>query len=408
MIKKLQIKFVIIIMSIMSVVLVGIFGAVNITMYNSTNKQTTDMLKKIADSDGLMKGFKPNMLNSPNDPPPDERREPIPQTNFSVKLDSVSNVIEIISDRNQSYTEDEISAFLEAALKSGNSYGSTGTLKYLIQQKSYGKIVVFLDNSIQASSAMRLFWITLIVGIVSLTVIFSVSLYLSRWAITPVKKAYEAQKRFVADASHELKTPLTVISANADVLSTELCDNKWLQFIMAETARMSELVNNLLYLAKSDASESVYSMEEFDLSNAVTGASLPFESLCYEANKMLTLDIDEDIICKGDEQKLCRVAIILLDNAVKHANENGKITVSLTQQGSKKIISVHNTGQGIASEDKTKLFDRFYRGDSSRARQTGGYGLGLSIAKAIVDGHKGKITVESEKDKGAKFTVILP
>lgn len=405
MIRKLQIKFVIIIMAIMIAVLICIFGAMNIIMLNSTNERTVDTLKKIAEHDGKMRGG--GMLKPPDDTLLPKWDEPPPQLNFSVKISDKGTITEVLSDRNQIYTEEEVGEYVTKAVHSGKTMGSIGTFKYYIEQKPYGKIVVFVDNSMQLSSTIRLFWISIVVGFIALIAIFIISLYLSRWAIKPVEKAYEAQKQFVADASHELKTPLTVISANADVLLSEIEDNKWLRFIKSETRRMSELVNNLLYLAKSDAVEDKYTSCEFDLSNSILGTVLPFESVCYENHKTLSLDIKEGIQYKGDEQRLMQVVIILLDNAIKNSDENGTIKVSLLSQKGKKIISVYNTGEGILETDRAKIFDRFYRGDSSRARQTGGYGLGLSIAKTIIKAHKGKLTVESENGRWALFIATL-
>jgi len=170
---------------------------------------------------------------------------------------------------------------------------------------------------------------------------------------------------------------------------------------------MALLVNDLLYLAKADSTENVYHMSDFDLSNIVMSASLPFESVAFESSKTLTFEIQEGIYYKGDESRIKQVIVILLDNAIKNANENGDVKVSLSVQNGKKVITVYNTGEGVDEEEAKKLFKRFYRGDSSRARETGGYGLGLSIAKTIVDAHKGKITIEGEKGKWVSFIVTL-
>lgn len=407
MIKKLQIKFMVIIMSIMAVVIFGIFVTINLTMYQSTHLQSINMMKRIAENDGLIKNAgKLNPIKTV-DSGSESDFAPIPQINFSIKLDKDGQIIEVISDRTQNYTQQEVTEYLKHAQAFQKATGTAGGLKFLIAQKPYGEIIVFLDNSMQASATIRLFWVTLFVGLASLVVIFFISLHLSSWAIKPVKDAYEAQKRFVADASHELKTPLTIISANADVLSGEIGTNKWLGFIKTESLRMGELVNNLLYLAKSDASENTYQMVEFDLSDAIISTILPFESSCYESRKQLVLDIPPQITITGDRQRLMQVLIILLDNALKNTTDQAEIKISLALQNSKKMISVYNTGDGLSKEDENKIFDRFYRGDSSRARQTGGYGLGLSIAKTIVDAHKGKISVENQPGQGVKFTVTL-
>lgn len=405
MIKKLRIKFICIIMTILTVVLLCIFGAINITMYKSTNRQTLETLTRIAHNDGQMRPV--GRLDFPIDAPRDSMEYPTPQLNFSVKLDTEGNILEILSDRSQVYAPSDVQNYLDTALQSNTTYGNIGNLKYLSMNKDYGQIIVFLDNSMQINATARLFWITLTISCISLIAIFIIALFLSDWAIKPVKKTYEAQKLFIADASHELKTPLTIISANVDVLVSNMGESKWLSFIKEEVLRMSQLVNNLLYLAKSDAAQNAYALVEYNLSEVLNNVALPFESTCFEEHKKLTFGIQENVIHKGDKHRLAQVIVILLDNAVKNTNENGEIVLSLYQQNGKKVITVYNTGHGITPLEKEKIFDRFYRGDSSRERKTGGYGLGLPIAKTIIDAHKGKILVDSEYGQWAKFTILL-
>ncbi len=404
MIKKLKIKFIVIIMSLMTIVLLLIFGAINITMFKTGERQSINMMRDIAKNDGMM-GFdrKPNQPIDFDNPV----KKPTRQIYLSVKLNQNNECFEIISDKNLSLTQDDILSLVDTVLEKNKDIGKLDDFHYLIQSASYGKIIVFLDNSTEMNMTYRLLWTSLGIGIASLVAVFIISLFLSSWAIKPVKTAFEAQRQFVADASHELKTPLTIVATNADVLGGEIGENKWLGYIKAEAQRMALLVNDLLYLAKADSTENVYHMSDFDLSNIVMNASLPFESVAFESSKTLTFEIQEGIYYKGDESRIKQVVVILLDNAIKNANENGDVKVSLSVQSGKKVITVYNTGEGVDEEEAEKLFKRFYRGDSSRARETGGYGLGLSIAKTIVDAHKGKITIEGEKGKWVSFIVTL-
>ncbi|MBQ2481928.1 MAG: GHKL domain-containing protein, partial [Treponema sp.] len=231
----------------------------------------------------------------------------------------------------------------------------------------------------------------------------------SRIAVEPVEEAFLRQRNFIADASHELKTPIAVIGANIDVVEQELPGNKWLGYIKTENSRMAELVKNLLYLAKNDADRNNLCMMKFDFANAVEGAALPFESVAMEQGKSMDISVPEEPLwVMGDESHIKQVAVILIDNAIKNSDAGAVIKISVRAEGKKGFLTVYNTGRGIAEKDIPQIFNRFYRADSSRARSTGGYGLGLTIAKSIADSHRGKITVKSEEGKYAEFTFMMP
>lgn len=209
--------------------------------------------------------------------------------------------------------------------------------------------------------------------------------------------------------SHELKTPLTVISANADIVlanrdSTVSEQEKWLNYIKQETERMTKLINEMLYLAKHDDGRAEEEMLPFDLSEAAESCTLPFESVCFENGVQFYTEIQPDIGIVGSPSAIKQVMMILLDNAVKYAGENGFVRFLLHADGDRVTLSVNNTGERIPPELIPHIFERFYRVDESRARDKGGYGLGLSIAKSIVDRHGGRITVKSDEETGNTFT----
>ena len=301
--------------------------------------------------------------------------------------------------------------YIEYANEAVNSHwdrGEIGNYAYMIQLKSYGKIIVFLDVSQYHRTGTTLFFTTLFMGIIAIILFTLLSLGLSFWLVKPVKENFERQKRFISDASHELKTPLAVISANTDVLESIKFKNKWLTYIRAEAQRMSELVNELLTLARlDDKSGHKLIMTEINLSDLVLMTALPFESTVFEMGKKFDVDVQPDIKCRGDESALKHILTILIDNAVKYSAEHGEISVKLYNQSNKHIIEVYNTGEGIKPENLSKIFERFFRQDESRNSKTGGYGLGLSIAKSSVEAHGGKISVQSEYGKWVKFTAIL-
>ncbi|MGL4373308.1 MAG: sensor histidine kinase, partial [Turicibacter sp.] len=207
--------------------------------------------------------------------------------------------------------------------------------------------------------------------------------------------------------------PLAVIETTTDVLIANASEtiesqSKWLHYIKIETDRMSKLISNLLYLAKVDNNETVQTFFEYNLSESITTACLPLESLIFETGQHFDFEIEPDIFFTGEEESIKQVAIILLDNAMKYCSVEGEIKVALHKTLQGISLSVSNTGDGIAPEHLSKIFERFYRIDDSRTRETGGYGLGLSIAKSIIKQHHGTISVTSVPNELTTFKVSLP
>ena len=242
----------------------------------------------------------------------------------------------------------------------------------------------------------------------AMAVIFLISLWLSGLAVKPVKRAWEQQKQFVADASHELKTPLTVILANNNIMmshkeSTVADEHQWLESTEEEANHMKKLIDNMLFLAKSDAGETKVQLSEVNFSEITEGCALNFEPVAFEKEIMIDTDIMSDVTLDGDATQLNQLAHILVDNAVKYADRGTNVTIRLQKHGDSVEFSVNNIGTPISKEDAEHIFDRFYRAEKSRT--TKGYGLGLSIAQRITESMNGKISVESNKENGTTFTV---
>ena len=265
----------------------------------------------------------------------------------------------------------------------------------------------------ELSTLSRLLVFFVIIGVVGLLLIFAVSVALANWTIRPIEQAWEKQKQFVADASHELKTPLAVISANTDVVLSNPNDlvhnqEKFLNYIKDETVRMTRLVSNLLFIAKSDAKQLHSTPQSFDMSDLVSSVCLVFEPLVFEQEKTMDTAIQEHITYVGDQDRIKQLLTILLDNALLHSTEHAHIQVSLSQDCQQKIrLSVSNSGKDIPPDKLEKLFDRFYRLDESRAKRTGGSGLGLNIAQTIVQNHGGTIVAHSGQGV-VTFIATLP
>lgn len=290
--------------------------------------------------------------------------------------------------------------------------GTNEKFAYICKTTHVGVEVAFKSAQLHENTMDKLVVISIVIGVISLIVLFIVSIVIANKAIKPVEDSYNKQKRFIADASHELKTPLATIKTNLDILNSNGDDlvknqSKWLEYIDFQTDRMSKLVNNLLYLAKSDNNEQLGTKVNFNISDSIMKQLLTFEATIYENDLGIDYDIQENIEIYGDKEAFNQLVGILVDNAIKHSYKNTNINVSLKKEKQKLIFSVINNGDTIPQDEQERIFDRFYRVDKDRARETGGYGLGLSIAKSIVDKYKGKISVLS-KDNITNFKVEIP
>ena len=335
------------------------------------------------------------------------------KNSFSVKVDAFGNIEKVMKNVHGEISNETIKSLTDIIFEKVSQGETKGNYqqflwKSSVQNRSGRYLFVFLDNSPFFEYQSKLFKFELLFFIASQLVAMILTWKLSAWATMTIKKEFEKQKRFLSDAGHELKTPVSVISANVDVLMSSLPDNKWLQYIHSETERMADLVKKLLYLAKNDSMETKLSMDFFDLCAAVTEVILPFESVIYEQGKNLEMDFPEQVLVYGEKSSIKQVAVIFLDNALKNTEKDGRIKVSISSQKNKILLKVFNTGQGIKSEELDRIFNRFYRSDTSRNRMTGGTGLGLAIAQSIAGIHHGKVYASSEYGKWAEFTFEMP
>lgn len=337
--------------------------------------------------------------------------EPVPKSLgptefFIVMADESGNYVS--KQNNDDLTDENAQKYITKILDSGESTGMLNNFQFYQQDKDNGTMFVFTDKTAEMDMLHKLTRTTIMIGSIAFILLSVVSFYLSGLVMKPLKIAFEKQKQFVSDASHELKTPVTVISANADVLAGEIGENKWLTYIKSQTERMNILVNDLLNLTRLENNTSNdFVRTDFDLSKAIVNTALPFECQAFESNKNFVVQVDDGIKINGSEKHIKQMAAIFIDNALKYSKDGGLVRVSLVQDGDKKILSVYNTGQGVKEEDKDKIFERFFRSDESRNRATGGYGLGLAIAKSIIDKHKFKVQVENVEGSSICFVVTM-
>lgn len=308
---------------------------------------------------------------------------------------------------NEDLSADTAQNYITGVLNTGTETGTLNNFQFYQLPKENGTLMVFTDKRAELDMLSKLMRTTIIIGIAAFLILSVAAYFLSRQVMKPLKTAFEKQKQFVSDASHELKTPVTVISANADVLADEIGENKWLTYIKSQTERMNILVNDLLNLTRLENNTADFVKTDFDLSKAVVNTALPFECQAFETNKKFELDIEEGIFLNGSERHIKQMTAIFIDNALKYSGDGGIVRVTLKKSGDKRFLSIYNTGTGVKDSEKDKIFERFYRSDESRNRATGGYGLGLAIAKSIIDRHKFKVSVENIEGKSICFIITM-
>ena len=399
MLKKLQIKFVMINMTMVTVMLIVIFGLIyNFTEHN-LETENINMMRSIATN--------PFQLGRPNEPS-SELRLPF----FTLQLGMEG---EIISTGGGYYDLSDHRFLKDLIDQSTKEIQETGiieehNLRYYRTKMPMGTTLVFSDISSEKNTLNSLLQSFIIIGFISFFVFLGISIFLAKWAIKPVARAWQQQKQFVADASHELKTPLTVIMTNSELLqSTDFSEEEryhFLQSISLMSGQMKQLVEKLLILAKSDNLETPITMNTLDLSQLVLNAAISFEGIFVEKGLFLESFAEPDIKVHGNEDGLRQVIDILLDNAQKYSSQNSTTRIVLyTEDWKKCCIKVSNSGTPIPEDELKNIFQRFYRTDKARSRD-GSFGLGLSIAENIVQMHKGKIWAESQNGINSFFVEL--
>jgi len=333
---------------------------------------------------------------------------------FALKTDDEWNILSAQSklDLDHALYESVIAEISTSSSTKGRLKLNDISWAYMVEKNQSGYSVYALDVTSELKVVNNLIYTFILVGISMLIIIFIVNKLLANRYIAPVKEAFDKQKQFISDASHELKTPLSVIHTNTDVLLSnqeDVISNqlKWLHHIKTETERMKILTNDLLYLAEMDNKRSDLVFAPFDISKVVESVILTMEGVIYEKEVNLEYHIEPDLTAFGNVEQMKQLVMILLDNAIKYTNLQGLITVDLRKRHHEILLEITNTGEGITTEHLEKIFDRFYRNDPSRSRKNGGNGLGLAIAKSIVEKHKGKITVKSTPGASTTFSVRL-
>lgn len=490
MLKKLRRKFIAIAMLSVSIVLIAIVGTINIANYISTNEALDARLKLIAGNGGTFPdlleqknmGVEGNKTDSINKGTPTLKEPPSGKTDvqppedmnqadlnendikendlkrhgispesqfdtryFTVTINSKGDVKNIDTSKIASVSSENAAEYAKKLWKSGKKgdgkSGFAESCKYLTVDDDGSTMYIFLSCQRELSTIKTYILASVGISVFGLGVVFVMIYFFSGKILKPVSESYEKQKRFITDASHEIKTPLTIIDANTEVIEMIEGENEWTSSTRKQVARLTSLTEKLVFLSRMDEEATKLEMLEFSLSDAILDTAEPFKTVARTKGKKLTIDVTDKILYTGDEKTIRQLVSILLDNAMKYSgcsnagfekgniNKNNlnktiqtqndcattinpapEIEISLKQSGKNRIITVWNTVDETANIKKGRqdiLFERFYRTDTSHNSKTGGFGIGLSAAYAIVKAHKGKITAESKDGRSIKFTIVL-
>ncbi len=392
MIKRFRIKVTAIIMGVLTLLFIGILVAIYFASYQKSVDRTEAVLKKLCRKAGF------ELLDKP--------KNSSRYSNYFLVLVGENKEILKISNDDSGYTDKELGNMAAQLVDKRGMRGSVDNFSYYKIRRKTGTYVAFADNSQQTDYLNSLLYTMLFFGSFGVALLFLFSIGLSGWLVAPIANAFQKQKQFISDASHELKTPIAIITSNADTLEREVGEKKWIEYIRTEASRMNGLVSDLLQLAAMDSWENRNMFERLNLSELVLGIALPFESIAFEKQVNLNEEVENDIYILGDRVQLGQLIAILIDNALNYAQGNGNILVRLSQRREKKILTVSNTGEEIPACEREHIFERFYRLDKARVRENGNYGLGLAIAKSIAENHDGKISVTS-KNHITTFKVVF-
>ena len=397
MINKLRKKIFWIIQISLSVIILGIIIIFTSFSYKNTITSSTMFMERIERKDNV-KGEQPE----------DFREAKNDRDLFLINIDGVYR-LSIENNSVMRESEDVTDEIRNYAIKLSNKKSEEGYIgKYIYRIRKIGnngKEITLIENENAIKRLNTTIIIAVVIGLFGIFIIYIFAKRISKIIVKPVEDSFEKQKQFVSDASHELKTPLAVIEANADVLQSKVGENKWITYIQKEVQSMNKLVNDLLTLARME-NTTMSNNQDFDLSKEVQMTVAVFESMIYEKEIELETNINENIHFNGEKEDIKHIISILLDNAIKHTEENKRIIVNAQKEKNEIKIEVKNEGEPIPIEEQEKIFERFYRIDKARNRNEKRYGLGLSIAKEIVEKYNGTIKANS-KDGFTSFIVRL-
>lgn len=423
MIRKLQNKFILISMLSMLLVLTIIMASVNIINYRNVVQDAENVLHILSENNGEFPRNHPHETSDsterqtkdtppvPKEPRPDNfhmsPEMPYETRYFSVLISEDGAITSTNIDKIAAIDSEDASAYALRAWKQQKTSGFLSSYRYLKKSVSDGTLIIFVDCRRNLDTFGTFLFSSILVSLLGLFSVFVLVFFFSRLVMKPVSESYEKQRRFITDAGHEIKTPLTIIDANRELLEMEYGENEWSKSIARQTSRLTELTNSLIYLSRMEEADNHLQHMEFSISDVALETADAFHVLADTQGKHFSTKITPLLSYHGEEASIRRLFSILLDNAIKYSPPQGSIEVTLEKRGKNIRFMVCNTAEQLSPESLPHLFDRFYRADESRNSETGGYGIGLSIARAVTEAHKGKISAESKDGDSLLITVIL-
>lgn len=406
--KTLKRRFIITAMIAITLLLIVLLGIINIANYWVADFESDKILDILSEP---QPHFPPKKAPSPQKSdrffsPPQNGNERLSAIQFTVETDVSESSPDIDLSRISTISEDEANSIYQKALSENSDCGKVDSFKYKRTQTTDGKTrYVFLDTTTQRHFLLRVLAFSLLAGLFVWSIMLLIVILLSKRAIEPIAKNIEKQKQFVTDAGHEIKTPLAIILANAEALELRSGESKWSKNIKDQVSRLDGLMKNLLTLSKSDEANGDFPKAEFDLSLILNETIHMFKEPARLRELTIERNISESISIFSNKEHISRILSILLDNAVKYAKSGTAIKISLTQTEKNTEVSVKNECELLPACEPEKLFDRFYRENSARTQKSGGYGIGLSAARALANLCSASLSASYENDTGITFTI---
>lgn len=432
MIRKLRRKFIAIAITSTALVLFLIIGAINIASFLDVNQTADELLQILSDSNGTfpkdpndLRDERPDGFRGSTEPllKDDERKDfhkrrgalpaeaPYNTRYFTVTLNKDGSVYSTDTSKIFATSSSQASEYALELYKKENIKGYLNYYRYLrttVEEDGQSRyLYIFLDQEQELSTFRNFLASSVLVSLAGLLIVFALLLIFSGRAIKPVAESYAKQKQFITNAGHEIKTPLTIIDANTEILEMMGEENEWTRSIHNQVWRLTDLTEKMVFLSRMDEEQTQMTMIDFSLSDAVTETVEPFLAVARTTNRTLELSVEPQVYCHGDEANIRQVISLLVDNALKYSSESGVIRVTLKATSRHCRLNVWNTVEQIEPGNHDELFDRFYRRDSSRNTKTGGHGIGLSVAQAIILAHKGKISAKSEDGTSILLQIVL-
>lgn len=417
MISRLKRKVIVLTAASLFALLVLIVSGMNIISFISLVDEADDIIEVISDSGGRFPGADDDFSEKANGEPQKYRELPprfseelkFETRYFYVVLTDRGEVVRTDTARIASVDDDEVIKYAREALSGGREKGFMDNFRYNVDEEGDNYLIIFLDCTRKLDSFETFLFSSIIVSFAGFVAVAVIIVIISGRIIRPIAQAYEKQKRFITDAGHELKTPLAVINANIDLIEDEVSDRECINDMRKQTARLKGLTDDLITLSRMDEGSAAVEKANFSASKAVEDVSAGFNALAQNNGIKLSVIIEPDIEINADEKAFNKLVSILLDNAVKYTPAGENIKFELKKQGKSVVINCKNaTADEITGENAAHVFDRFYRIDTSRNSDTGGHGIGLSIAKAIVEAHGGKITAAAPDTHIFVITAVFP